>query len=70
MPTSWWGKALVWGYAIGFWVRTAWIAVAAWPLMSFADWQWYMGWQMFWGIFWPITLVVGFVAGFAAGFVR
>ncbi len=61
MPNSRWGKAIVWGYAMGWWLYFAAAGVFAGPKLSFSDWQGYMGFQAFYAIFWPILVILSLV---------
>ena len=64
MPTSWWGKLLLWVYMAGYCIRLSYVGYVAWPRMSFSDWQWYMGWQSLYEMAWPILLPAEFVLGY------
>ena len=64
MLTSWWGKALTWGYLGGYWLYVLVAAVVAWPQMSFAAWSvQVLLYQMTVAMVWPVLLPLKWMAG-------
>jgi hypothetical protein len=58
MPKSWWGKTLLWGYTIGYFIDLGAVAIRAWPQMHFTSWANYVLVQSTYACLWPISIVL------------
>ncbi len=57
LPGTWWGKAALWTYVLGYFLYIIAAGISAWPHLTLYQWWNYMAFQGVYGIGWPIILI-------------